>query len=439
MELQQKINKKSIHLIIISNIFDYYSITLYAFFATVLTPLFFPAQTPTISTLIAFSFFAAGFLMRPVGAIFFGTLGDQKGRKKTLLLSIIFTTIPTFIIGFLPTFDQIGLLASIIIIICRLVQGFSVAASENGPVIFVSEHAKRNQDGFAGSLLSASSLLGAFIAASLGALCLYIPSEWLWRLPFFLGGILGVLGYFLRTKISETQDFLDVKNKDEIHCFPLLKVLQQDLSYCMRCLGITAATLAPFYIACTYITNLAQQNLHFSDSSAMLLNTFVMLAWIIVLPLVGWLSDKVGKIKIMSISAIGIIFISYPVFWLLKDPLTISSVICAQILLCLLGASYVAPANAVLPKLFSTNKRYSGMGFSFSVGSVLFGGLTPLAISFVNYLTQTEIFLAIYLIFVGFIGWCSLRNVNLHKTEKLHLNFQLPSNKTFLKGELYET
>ena len=109
----------------------------------------------------------------------------------------------------------------------------------------------------------------------------------------------------------------------------------------------------------------------------------------------------------------------------------------SQILLCLLGASYVAPASAVLPKLFSINKRYSGMGFSFSIGAVLFGGLTPFAISFVNYLTQTEIFLAIYLMFVGFIGWCSLRNVNLHKTEKLYLDFQFSGNKTFLKGEVF--
>lgn len=431
-------SKKSIRYIIISNIFDYYSITIYAFFATILTPLFFPPQIPTISTLIAFTFFAVGFLMRPVGAIFFGTLGDQKGRKKTLLISITLTSTSAFIISFLPTYNQIGLFASIIIVMCRLVQGFSIAASESGSVIFVSEHAKQNQDGFAGSLLSASSLLGAFIAASLGGLCLYFPSEWMWRLPFFLGGILGVFGYYLRTKIEETDEFLNVKNEDRIHSYPLLQVLRQDLPHCMRCLGITAATLAPFYIACTYITSLAQQKLGFSNSNVMLLDTFIMLGWIITLPFVGWISDKVGKIKTMSWSAIGIIFISYPVFLFLRDPLTLSSVIHSQILLCLVGAGYVAPVNAVLPKLFSTDKRYSGMGFSFSLGAMLFGGLTPLVISSINYVAQTEVFLAVYLMFIGIIGWYSLRNVALYKTNKFNIDIQRPRAKTSLKGEMYE-
>lgn len=404
-------HKKSIAYAIIVNSFNYYSITLYAFFSTILTPIFFPPQVPAVSVLVSFAFFALGFLMRPLGAIFFGKLGDQKGRKKAISLSITLTVISTLIISILPTYNRIGILASVIIIICRLAQGFSTACCESGSVIFVNEHAKKNQEGLAGSLLSSSSLIGAFLAATLGGICLHFSYEWIWRIPFFIGGALGIFGYYIQTKTHETEEFLSIKKENKIQAFPLLQVLKKNFSYFIKGIGITSATIAPFYISCTYVSNIAQQKLEFSNSETMFLNACVMLGWIIVLPLIGWLSDKIGKINIMTNAAIGIIVIASPVFWLLSGSLTLSSIIWVQLLLCVFGASYVAPVNAILPRLFPAEMRQSGMGFSFALGATLFGGFTPLIISFINYKTQTEIFLLVYLMFIGIVGLLSLKNL----------------------------
>ena len=176
---------KSMVSAMIGNALEYYDVMLYGFFALTIAPLYFPSNSPLTSHIAAMGAFAAGFLVRPLGGLIFGHIGDTYGRKKALVLSVLLATIPTFMIGILPTYDAIGIWAPIILICCRLVQGLCVAGEYVGASILIAEYTQRNKAGFACSLLPSSSLIGATIGSAFGAIAtLSSMPPWAWRVPF---------------------------------------------------------------------------------------------------------------------------------------------------------------------------------------------------------------------------------------------------------------
>lgn len=195
---------------ILGNILEFYDFTLYGVFIPILAHLFFPKNNSYLALLASFGIFATGFFSRPLGGIFFGHLGDKWGRKNALITSILCMTCATSMIGMLPSYEQIGFYAPLLLVICRLLQGFSAGGEYNGSAIFIIEHLNDKNTGFIGSLLTVSCWGGVLFATIMGILALKIPSvEWGWRVAFLLGGPLGAIAFYIRKKIEETPEFIN--------------------------------------------------------------------------------------------------------------------------------------------------------------------------------------------------------------------------------------
>jgi len=219
-------HKKAILAAMIGNALEYYDVMLYGFFAAALAPLFFPTTNHFVSITASLGTFAAGFLMRPLGGILFGHLGDRYGRRMALAFSILLVTVPTLTIGLLPTYEYIGIAAPIILVVCRLLQGLCVGGEYSGAAIFVIEHSKKKQEAFAGSVLCATGFLGGFLGTILGLICTlpYMPT-WSWRIPFLIGSIIGLIGYYIRTQVDESPAYSQAMKRGEIIKSPLRDVI----------------------------------------------------------------------------------------------------------------------------------------------------------------------------------------------------------------------
>lgn len=405
--------KKMLFAATIGNALEYYDFTLYGFFAAFLSPLYFPSDDPLTSKIASFGALAAGFLMRPLGGLIFGHLGDLCGRKRALLTSVILITLPTLAIGLLPPYSQIGYWAPLLIILCRLLQGACTAGEYTGATVLIAEYTGHNRPGFTCSLLPVSSLAGAIIGTGLGAICLMdIMPPWAWRIPFIMGFAFGLVGFYLRKELDESPSFINLAHHHQLSHSPLVDILKHQKRNLLCAFGIGASTLAPFYMISVYINSLASQ-LNVSPSHSMLLNIGMLVFLIIFIPIMGYFSDKVGLKKMMSAGAILISLAAWPVFSFISYDLSLTKILLAQLILTFCSAMYVAPAGAFLAtKVFPTAQRYSGMALGISCGEALFGGTTPLIAATLVALTSAAYAPGFYLMFCGLIGWVA---VNYYK------------------------
>jgi MHS family proline/betaine transporter-like MFS transporter len=397
-------NYKAIFAALIGNALEYYDVMLYGFFATMLAPLFFPTENGTISIISSLGTFAAGFIMRPLGGIFFGHFGDKVGRRPALALAIFLVTIPTFIIGILPTYAQIGAAAPIILITCRLLQGLCVGGEYSGAAIFVIEHSKKNRAAFAGSILCAAGFFGGVLGTFIGFLCTlsFMPS-WAWRIPFLIGSVIGLIGYRIRTRINESPDFLRVKD-DQRNRIPLLTVLQKRRKNLLCTIGIGATSLIPFYIASVFFGHLLVAQMHVPYPQMMLINIALNIFIMCLLPLMGMIADNIGKEKLMIFFSLSSIIIAFTLIFILNDSLSVFNIILVQFILAFIAAGFGAPSTALLATLFPVHERYSGVGFGYALGGALLGGTTPLIVTSLSLWLSPGLGVSSYLIVSGILG-----------------------------------
>ncbi|MBX9786571.1 MAG: MFS transporter [Alphaproteobacteria bacterium] len=388
---------------------EFYDITLYGFFASLFAPLFFPSTNPTISLMASLGTFAAGFLMRPLGGVFFGYVGDRYGRKKALIIAIFLVTLPTITIGLVPTYAEIGILAPLILILCRLLQGVCVGGEYGGAAVFISEQVQGKKAGLAGSILCATAFLGAIVGSGIGALCTasFMP-HWGWRIPFLIGGVFGLTVYFFRKGIQETGSFSQVKKKKRDSHFPLKEVFQQRKLNLLCATAMGSCVQIPFYMASIYMQILLINELKFASSDALLVNTGVMVFWMGLLPIAGFLSDRMGAIKLMSYSALAVMSLVYPLFFLLEHSLSLGTVLFVQFMISLAGVGFMGAAPGLMPQLFPVEERVSGTAVGFSLGQALFSGMTPLVATALVIWTGDFKAPAFYLILTSLIGWSAV-------------------------------
>jgi MHS family proline/betaine transporter-like MFS transporter len=402
-------HKKAIFAAMIGNALEYYDVMLYGFFAATLAPLFFPTTNHFVSITASLGTFAAGFLMRPLGGILFGHLGDRYGRRMALAFSILLVTLPTLTIGLLPTYEYIGIAAPIILVVCRLLQGLCVGGEYSGAAIFVIEHSKKKKEAFAGSVLCATGFLGGFLGTILGLICTlpYMPT-WSWRIPFLIGSIIGLIGYYIRTQVDESPAYSQAMKRGEIIKSPLRDVIQNRTRNLFCTIGIGAMALVPLYLVTVYLSTLLKTELHVETSQIMLLNTMVTILWMVTLPCMGYLADKFGTVKIMSISCLSSLLLAYPLFYILETNLSVYKIIFVQILLSIVGASFSGPATTLLTKLFHVNERYSGIGFGYALGGAILGGTTPLIATTLVRWSSSPVAPSFYLMVISIIGFLSV-------------------------------
>lgn len=408
------------------HVIEYFDSYLYGYFAFMLAPIFFPSDDPTASLISSFGAFASGFIMRPLGGIFFGHLGDRFGRKIAFLSSILLISVPTFGIGCLPAYDTIGIAAPILLIIFRLLQGVSLGGEYGGASIFIREHVQKNAAGFAGSLLAAIGFVGALAGTFVGAtFTMDSMPLWAWRIPFLLGGVFSVLVYFLRRKLIETPAFQEIEKKGAILKVPIFRVFKDHFKGVLSGVGIGMNTTIPYYLTVIYMNSHYRDKFNFTTSQIMILSTFLMVLWVIILPIAGYFSDKIGRIKLMAWSALATILAAFPLFYIMQEAKSFVPFLACQVLICLTSMPYVATCSSVLPMLFPPAERYSGSAFSYSLGVAIFGGTAPLIVSWLvsHDLTFAP---ALYLMFAGLCGWMAVISIKSEEDEDLEFLKEAP-------------
>jgi len=384
---------------------EHYEVTLYGFFAVTLAPLFFPNANSTASLIASLGTFSMGFIMRPLGGLVFGHFGDRLGRKKCLLFSVLLASAPTMIIGLLPTYESIGILAPTILILCRLAQGFSLGGEYSGAIIFIGEHAQNQKPGFTTSWLCVTGFLGAILGTLIGSFfTLSIMPEWGWRVPFIIGGLLGLAIYFLRRNLPETPVYKNEEKISKKASLPILEVYKKRPlnALCTFIMGSTG--MVTLYTGSIYFNPILINEFGLSTSQMMLVNTLILVMWAAFLPVFGYIGDKIGLSLLMGITSFCIFIFAIPLFLMVGIAQSLTSVFILQGLLCIMGSAFLASAAPQFPKLFAPLERYSGVAFHVALGQALLGGTTPLIASALVNWTGNPTAPGYYLMSCGLLG-----------------------------------
>lgn len=391
---------------VVGNILEWYDFSLYGYFATIIAQLFFPTTNKLVSILATFGVFAIGFLMRPLGAIIFGYYGDKVGRKKTLSIAIILMAIPTTLIGLLPTYADWGIMASILLLICRLLQGLAVGGEFCGSIVYLLEHAPQNRRGMYGGLSMFSAFAGLLLGSGVAALISLLPPDelnvWGWRIPFLMGILLGFIGLFLRWRMPETPNFIDAQKSQKLVKNPITQAFKTALLPMLLSVGLVFLPAMSFYLLFVYLSSYMTTYLHIALHTALFINTISMLGIIIIIPWVGLLSDKIGRKPLLFIGALGFIVFSYPLFLLLQHA-NFFSILFVQISFAVLLCLVYASIPAVLVEMFDTHFRYSAMAFPYNLANAIFGGTAPLFATYLISITNNVLAPSFYLIFAAII------------------------------------
>lgn len=355
---------------------EFYDFTLFGLLAPIFSTLFFPKEDPIAALIASYSIFAAGFLIRPLGGIVFGYIGDTFGRKQGMVISILAMMLPTGLIGFLPTYGEIGLLAPIGLSLCRLVQGLCAGGEFSGASIFVIEHADSRKKYFSGSLVTASSVVGMLAASSMASLCsLQIMPEWGWRIPFLLSIPVGLIGFYIRKNTQETAVFNRAQKAHEIKESAFVSLFN-NLPGLLITFGIGSFIGVLYYVPFVFMGHYHTLVTPLTMSTTLLIITIGLIVYMSGIVFAGYLADRIGPQKVMFTSIILTFFLSYPAFWLIKSGV-FSFVLQGELMLALLAGTFVGPANGLTASLFDVKERCRGVSFSLSLGISIFGGLTP--------------------------------------------------------------
>jgi MFS transporter, MHS family, proline/betaine transporter len=390
----------------IGNALEWYDFVLYVQFSTIISKLFFPSEDPLTSLLATFGVFAVGFVMRPLGGVLFGRIGDRFGRKSALIFSILMMAIPTALIGFIPTYDQIGVAAPIFLTLIRLLQGLALGGGFSGCMTFLVEHAPDNKRGIVGSSsmfsLGAGVLLGIVVSLGFSRL---LPQEdfisWGWRLPFIVSLAIGMVAFYIRNNVNESPVYLQAKAHGNLSKAPVSEVFKYHWKELLIAIGIYITVTVPFYTFTAFFSTYMQQNTDVTLHKALLINAISIVIFMMAIPLSGYLSDKYGRKLVLSISALIIAVCSYPVFLLLLEGGFVKPLI-GQIIFGIALGLYMGPVPATLVELFPTNIRFTGLALSYNFSAALLGGTAPFVYLKLMMLTGSIISPVFYII--GFVG-----------------------------------
>ena len=398
--------------IVIGTALEYFDNTLFMIFLFVISPLFFPTDNPITSRLLATGTFAAGYILRPLGGIFFGHIGDRLGRKKSLYLSMIIMVIPTFIIGILPTYQQIGLLAPMILIGCRLLQNFCLGGETAGGLVSLVEHSQPGHKGITASLLTVGAMLGSLIAVSLGFLFLQpCFSDWGWRIPFFLGAIFGLIGIKTRLTFTETHDFEKAKKENKLLRQPFFDLLKNNHRELLCTMGMAATYVSIYYTIFVYIVDILKKDLKIESHQIMIINFFIIVLWLFLIPFMGYISDRCERRYMLRVASLCLFLSAYPLFYLVSKNLILINIILLEVIFTIIGAAAAASCAPLVVSLYVTSKRYSGTAFGWSTGVTLFGGLTPFLSAQLVVHTNNPASPAFILMICGIVGILSTINI----------------------------
>ncbi|GGX45100.1 glycine betaine/L-proline transporter ProP [Streptomyces chryseus] len=411
--------KRAVKAASLGNAMEWFDFGIYSYLAVTIGHVFFPPGNDTAQLLSSFATFAVAFLVRPIGGMVFGPMGDRLGRKKVLALTMILMAIGTFAIGLIPSYASIGFWAPVLLILFRLVQGFSTGGEYGGASTFIAEYAPDKRRGFFGSFLEFGTLAGYTGAAGLvTVLTAWLGSDameaWGWRIPFLVAGPLGLVGLYLRLRLDETPAFQKLESgnvraseaADAVEATAkgdLARIFRQYWPTLILCIALVGAYNVTDYMLLSYMPTYLSDELGYSETHGLLILLGVMVCLMAVISQVGRLNDRFGRKPLLMTGMLGFFFLSLPSFLLIKQgsvpAITAGMLMLGLSLVCLLGTM-----SAALPALFPTNVRYGSLSVGYNLSASLFGGTTPLVITGLISLTGNNLMPAYYSMAAALIG-----------------------------------
>lgn len=387
--------------------FDYFLYGTVA--ALVFNQLFFVNEDPTVGLLLAYASFALAFFIRPFGGVIFSHIGDRIGRKKTLVLTLSLMGIATFGMGLLPTYQAIGVWAPILLITLRLVQGLGIGGEWGGALLLAVEYAPPEKRGLFGSIPQ----MGVTIGMLMGTIALWVmtllPEEsfmtWGWRVPFILSALLVIFGLWIRKGIDETPEFKKVQESGDIPKLPIADTLKYHWREVLIAIGAKVVETAPFYIFSTFVVSYATTNLGYTQTTTL---TAVMIATVvttILIPIMGNLSDKVGRKKLYVAGTVGMALFAFPYFWMIQQGSVALLIIATVIGLGVIWAPITAVLGTMFSEIFDAKVRYTGISLGYQIGAALAGGTAPLvATALLANFDNSYVPVALYIVFTALIS-----------------------------------
>ena len=369
--------RRAILAAVVGNVLEWYDFAVYAYMATIIAKQFFPAREEITSLLSTFAAFGVGFVVRPLGGIVIGRLGDVRGRKAALVLTIVLMAAGTVMIGLVPAYASIGIAAPLLIVIARLLQGFSAGGEWGGATAFIVEWAPPGQRGLYGSLQQSSValglLLGSGIAAAVSTLfSAAIVDDWAWRIPFLLGGLLAPIGLYMRRNIEETPAFASASRQSAPP-----GVSASGMRLAARALGFTVLWTVSYYIVLSYMPTFLQKQVGLPRTQSLWATTAGLLLLVIAAPLLGWCSDRIGRKPLLLGACVAFLVLPYPLFTLMLSRPSLDTAIAVQLLFALVIAVFSGPGPAAIAEIFPTPVRSTWMSAGYSVAVAVFGGFAP--------------------------------------------------------------
>lgn len=378
--------------------------------ALVFNHLFFPKISPLAGVMAAYATYAVGFFARPLGGIIFGHFGDRIGRKSCLIITLSLMGMGSFLIGVLPTYHQIGLMAPILLTLLRFIQGLAIGGEWGGAVTLTAEHSHKLRRGFFSSWSQSGVPAGLVLATLAFVLFSSLPEKeflvWGWRMPFLLSIILVIIGLFIRSDIAESPVF---KKEEKVSSAPIVEVLRYSKRSLFIGLGVRLADNASYYFFTVFVISYATLNLNLSKNFILYSILIASSIEIFTIPLFAAISDRVGRRPIFLFGAVVLILFIFPFFWLLHTKTIIGVLLSVIIGLSVCHAAMYGPQAAFFTELFETRFRYSGASLAYQLTAAFAGGLTPLIATALLAWSHSKVWpVCLYLIFLSLITIISL-------------------------------
>jgi len=396
----------------IGNAVEWFDYGVYAYGVTYISAALFPEGEDAVAfTLLGF---ALSFLIRPLGGIFWGPLGDKVGRKKVLAATILLMAGSTFLVGLIPSYTTIGIAAPILLYTLRMLQGFSTGGEYGGAATFMAEYAPDRKRGFWGSFLEVGTLAGFSSGALLMLGLITVLGEadmhsWGWRIPFLIAGPLGLIGMYLRSRMEDTPVFEELEAKDEVEesVGRTFRDLFGDYSpQIVKLFGLVIALNVVNYTLLSYMPTYLEGSIGLNETEVLVVPVIGMLSMMLVLPAMGALSDRVGRKPMWAVSLVGLALLAVPLFKLMSTSL--AGAIIAFLVLGLLYTPQLATISATFPAMFPAPVRFAGLALSYNVATSLFGGTAPLVNEKLIGSTGDQLWPAYYMVGACLVGLVSV-------------------------------
>ena len=417
---QQSMVKKVAFSSFLGNFIEWFDYASYSYFATVIALVFFPSGSHTVAMLQTFGVFALSFVLRPIGALFWGNFGDKKGRKGALAISIMFMSGASFLIGCLPSYAMIGIAAPALLLLLRMVQGFSASGEYAGAATFLGEYAPADKRGIYCSLIPASTAIGLLAGSTLATVMTSSLSSdaltaWGWRLPFLMAGPLGLVVHYIRTKLTDSPVYasmtqaLDDKQSAASSASsnaaksPLRELFRNHFKALMISFGACVLNAVGFYTVLTYLPTYLSDTVGMAAAQSSTITTICLVLYVALVFGMGHISDKFGRKKVLIGACVAFIALTVPAFLILNTA-QFWPVLIVELAMCATLTANDGTLSSYLTETFPTSVRFTGFAFSFNLANAIFGGTAPFIATWLIYATGSSIAPAWYMVAVAAVA-----------------------------------